>query len=205
MTPRIEGILLAAGESRRMGYPKPLLRVGDETFLSRSARSILAVLPRLIVVLGAHAERIRPAIPVDRGIVTVENPRFKAGQLSSLKVGLQALGDDCDGVLVHLADHPLVKPSTFESVVAEFARGRGAIVIARCDGKRGHPVIFGRSVFRELLDAPEDEGARAVVIRDPTRVVYVEVDDPGVSLDLDTPADVEKAGLQPPPRFSGPS
>jgi molybdenum cofactor cytidylyltransferase len=200
MAPRIEGILLAAGESRRMGYPKPLLRVGEETFISRSARSILAVLPRLIVVLGAHAERILPAIPVDRGIVTAENPHFEAGQLSSLKVGLRALGGGCDAVLVHLADHPLVKPSTFESVVAEFVRGRGAIVIARCDGKRGHPVIFASSVFRELLEAPEDQGARAVVIRDPARVVYVDVDDPGVSLDLDTPADVEKAGLPGPPK-----
>lgn len=183
-----------------MGYPKPLLRVGDETFISRSARSILAVLPRLIVVLGAHAERIRPAIPDDPGIVIVENPRFEAGQLSSLKVGLGCVSDHCAGVLVHLADHPLVKPSTFESVVAEFARGRGAIVIAQHAGKRGHPVIFGKSVFRELLDAPEDQGARAVVIRDPARVVYVEVDDPGVTLDLDTPADVERAGLQGPPK-----
>jgi len=200
MAPRIEGILLAAGESRRMGYPKPLLRIGDETFIARSARSILAVVPRLIVVLGAHAERIRPAIPSDPRIVTVENPHFEAGQLSSLKVGLGAVGNDCGGVLVHLADHPLVQPSTFESVVAEFVRGRGAIVIARCAGKRGHPVIFGDSVFRELLEAPEEQGARAVVIRDPARVAYHDVDDPGVTLDLDTPADVERAGLQAPPR-----
>jgi molybdenum cofactor cytidylyltransferase len=200
MAPRIEGILLAAGESRRMGYPKPLLRIGEDTFISRSARSILAMVPRLIVVLGAHAERIRPAIPAHPGIVTVENPHFEAGQLSSLKVGLGAVSHDCEGVLVHLADHPLVKPSTFENVVAGFARGRGAIVIARCSGKRGHPVIFGKSVFRELLEAPENEGARAVVIRDPDRVIYVDVEDPGVSLDLDTPADVEKAGLIPPPK-----
>ena len=82
----------------------------------------------------------------------------------------------------------------------EFVRGRGAIVIARCAGKRGHPVVFGDSVFRELLEAPAEQGARAVVIRDPARVVYVDVDDPGVTLDLDTPADVERAGLQAPPR-----
>ena len=131
-----------------------------------------------------------------RRIVTVENPHFEAGQLSSLKVGLGAVGNDCRGVLVHLADHPLVQPSTFQSVVAQFVRGRGAIVIARCAGKRGHPVVFGDSVFRELLEAPAEQGARAVVIRDPARVVYVDVDDPGVTLDLDTPADVERAGLQ---------
>jgi molybdenum cofactor cytidylyltransferase len=199
MAPRIEGVLLAAGESRRMGYPKPLLRVGNESFLSQSAKSMLAVLSRLIIVLGAHAERIRPAIPIDSRIVMVENSRWQAGQLSSLKAGLGAIGPQADGVLVHLADHPLVRRSTFERVIAEFATGHGAIVIARHAGKRGHPVIFARSVLDELLDAPEDQGARAVVNRDPSRVVYIDLDDPGVNLDLDTPADLEHAGLPGPP------
>ena len=195
MAPRIEAILLAAGESRRMGFPKPLLRIGDETFLARSINSILTVVPRLVAVLGGHAERIRSAIPNDPRIVAVENPRYQAGQLSSLKVGLGVIGGDADAVLVHLADHPLVKRSTFERAVAEFASGRGAIVIARHAGKRGHPVIFAAALFEELLSAPEEEGAKAVVNRDPARVVYVEVDDPGVTLDLDTPADLERAGL----------
>jgi molybdenum cofactor cytidylyltransferase len=198
--PRIEGVLLAAGESRRMGYPKPLLRVGDESFLSQSARSMLAVMPRLIIVLGGHAERIRPAIPIDSRIAIVENPRWQAGQLSSLKVGLGTIGPQAEGVMVHLADHPLVRRSTFEEVIAQFATGHGAIVIARHAGKRGHPLIFASSMTGELLDAPEDEGARAVVNRDLTRVVYVDVDDPGVNLDLDTPADLERAGLPAPPK-----
>jgi molybdenum cofactor cytidylyltransferase len=198
MAPRIEAILLAAGESRRMGYPKPLLRIGQESFLSQSAKSILAVAPRLIVVLGAHAERIRPAIPSDARIVAVDNPRYQAGQLSSLKAGLRAIGDSADAVLIHLADHPLVMPSTFERVVAEFTANRGAIVIARHRGRRGHPVLFAKALFRELLDAPEDQGARAVVNRDRQRVVYVDVDDPGVTLDLDTPSDLEAVGLPPP-------
>jgi molybdenum cofactor cytidylyltransferase len=200
MAPRIEAILLAAGESRRMGFPKPLLRIGDETFLARSVNSILTVVPRLVVVLGGHAERIRSAIPNDGRIVAVENPRYQAGQLSSLKVGLGAIGSDADAVLVHLADHPLVKQSTFERVVAKFASGRGEIVIARHAGKRGHPVIFAAALFEELLSAPEEEGAKAVVNRDPARVVYVEVDDPGVTLDLDTPADLERAGLAAAPK-----
>jgi molybdenum cofactor cytidylyltransferase len=200
MAPRIEAILLAAGESRRMGFPKPLLQAGDQTFLARSVDSILAVAPRLIVVLGAHTARIRPAIPHDPRIAVVENPRYLAGQLSSLKVGLGAVGADADAALVHLADHPLVLRSTFAQVVAEFQRGRGAIVIARHAGKRGHPVIFSKAVFAELLAAPEDQGAKVVVNRDPQRIVYVEVDDLGVTLDLDTPADLERVGLPAPPQ-----
>ncbi len=197
---RIEGILLAAGESRRMGYPKPLLRVGDETFVSRSARLMLAVVPRVIIVLGAHAERIRAAIPSDPRIVVVNNPRWQAGQLSSLKAGLAAVSPEAEAVVVHLADHPLVLNSTFERVVAGFAAGRGPIMIARHACKRGHPVIFAAALMRELLDAPEEQGARWVVTRDPSRVVYVDVDDPGVNLDLDTPADLQRAGLPGPPR-----
>jgi molybdenum cofactor cytidylyltransferase len=199
MGPRVEGVLLAAGESRRMGYPKPLLRVGGESFLSQSAKSILSLLPRLVIVLGAHTARVREAIPADSRIVTIENPRWPAGQLSSLKAGLSAVSPDTAGMLVHLADHPLVQRSTFERIIAEFASGRGAIVIARHDGKRGHPVIFARTLVDELLDAPEEQGARAVVERDPSRVVYVDVDDPGVNLDLDTPADLKLAGLPDPP------
>jgi molybdenum cofactor cytidylyltransferase len=199
MAPRIEGILLAAGESRRMGFPKPLLRIDNETFLARSAASMLAVVARLIVVLGAHADRIRPAIPADSRIFVVENPRWRDGQLSSLKAGLGALSPDAAAVLMHLADHPLVKRSTFERVIAAFATGGAAIVIARNAGQRGHPVLFARPVIGELLQAPEDQGAKAVVSRDPSRVGYVEVDDPGVNLDLDTPAELARAGLPPPP------
>jgi molybdenum cofactor cytidylyltransferase len=201
MNPRVEGILLAAGESRRMGFPKPLLRIGRDTFLSRSAASMLAVVPHLIIVLGAHADRIRPAIPVDARVTVVENPRWPNGQLSSLKAALSAVGPDADAVLMHLADHPLVQQSTFQRVIAEFAAGRGAIVIARNRGKRGHPVLFARSTFAELMAADEEQGARAVVSRDPSRVVYVDVDDPGVNLDLDTPDDLKRAGLEPPPKI----
>jgi molybdenum cofactor cytidylyltransferase len=199
MAPGVEGILLAAGESRRMGYPKPLLRVGDQSFLQRSAESMLAVVPRLVIVLGAHAERVRAAIPADSRIVTVQNAGWSAGQLSSLKVGLGAVSPAVAGVMVHLADHPLVQRSTFERIIAEFAVGPGQFVIARHAGKRGHPAIFSHALINELLDAPEEQGARAVVERDPSRVVYVDVDDPGVNLDLDTPADLKLAGLPPPP------
>src|SRR5579871_2214546 len=154
MKPPLDAILLAAGQSRRMGYPKPLLRVGGETFLSQSIKSILSVLPRVIVVLGAHAARIRAGIASDSRIVVVDNPDWPAGQLSSLKAGLSAVDTEAAGVLVHLADHPLVRRETFERVIERFAQGCGAIVIARNAGKRGHPVIFARSVLRELIDAP---------------------------------------------------
>ena len=201
MSPRrIEAILLAAGESRRMGFPKPLLRIDAESFIARTTALALGVASRLVIVLGAHVDRVRPAVASDPRITVVENPDYARGQLSSLKVGLaEAIAGGADAVMVHLADHPMVAPATFRALVDEYSRAAKLIVVARYRERRGHPVIFDKAVFAELLAAPEDQGARVVVNTDPARVAYVDVDDPGVVLDLDTPADLARAGLLPPP------
>jgi molybdenum cofactor cytidylyltransferase len=194
--PRIFAILLAAGESRRMGYPKPLLKIGEETFIARTTALALTVASRVVIVLGAHADRVRAAIAPDSRVLVAQNPNFKRGQLSSLKVGLAtAAGEDADAVIVHLADHPLVSPFTFRALADGYGHPAHPIVVVRHRGRRGHPVIFDRSVFAELMAAPEDQGARVVVNASPERVSYVNVDDPGVVLDLDTPADLANAGL----------
>jgi molybdenum cofactor cytidylyltransferase len=200
MSNRLDGILLAAGESRRMGYPKPLLTIDGTTFIEKIAATMLAVVPRLVVVLGAHADRIRRAIPRDERIVIVENLNYSRGQLSSLKIGLGAVQSEAEGVIVHLADHPVVRVESFRAIVDSFGRTRKPIVIARSGGQRGHPLIFDRSIFVELRSAPEGEGARHVVNADASRVEYVDLDDPGINLDLDTPADLVRAGLALPPR-----
>jgi len=197
---QIEGIILAAGESRRMGYPKPLLRIGGRTFIEQIAETMLAVVPRLVIVLGAHSDRIRAAIPRDPRIAIVQNPNYSHGQLSSLKVGLNTLEPGAAGALVHLGDHPLVCAETFRAVVDSCKQTSKPIVIARHEGHRGHPVIFDRTLFAELLAAPEEEGARHVVNADESRVDYVDLDDPGINLDLDTPFDLACAGLPAPPK-----
>jgi molybdenum cofactor cytidylyltransferase len=196
----LEGIVLAAGESRRMGYPKPLLEIGGRTFIAQIVEAMLAVVPRLVIVIGAHRDRVRAAIPPDERITIVENPDYSRGQLSSLKVGLGVLRSDSTGALVHLGDHPMVRVETFRAIVDSYNRTGKPIVIARHDGRRGHPVLFDRAIFGELLSAPEEEGARHVVNADPSRVAYVDLDDPGINLDLDTPADLAHAGLPPPPK-----
>ena len=202
MERQLEGIILAAGESRRMGYPKPLLDIGGRTFIEHIAETMLAVVPRLVIVIGAHRDRVRAAIPRDARIAIAENPNYSRGQLSSLKVGLGAVQPDSAGAIVHLGDHPMVRLETFRAIVDSYNRTGKPIVIARHDGRRGHPVIFDRALFAEILSAPEKEGARFVVNADASRVAYVDLDDPGINLDLDTPADLARAGLPPPPPFS---
>jgi molybdenum cofactor cytidylyltransferase len=196
----LEGIILAAGESRRMGYPKPLLKIGDRTFIEHIAATILAVVPRLVIVLGAHSDRVRAAIPDDARITIVENPNYARGQLSSLKVGLGAIQPHAAGALVHLGDHPMVRAETFQAIVDSYDETGKPIMIARHNGQRGHPVIFDRAMFSELQSAPEEEGARHVVNADASRVAYVDLPDPGINLDLDTPSDLVRAGLSPPPK-----
>lgn len=181
-----------------MGYLKPLLRIGSRTFVEHLAALMLKSVPRLVVVLGAESARVRAALPPDSRIVAVENHDYLRGQLASLKVGLVALADSADAALIHLADHPMVQAATFSKVIEAYREAGSSITIARHGGRRGHPVIFARSLFGELMQAPESEGAHAVVNRDASRVCYVEVDDAGVTVDLDTPADLERAGLAPP-------
>jgi molybdenum cofactor cytidylyltransferase len=195
MTKRIEGILLAAGESRRMGFPKPLLRIDGETFLTYVTRSMLTTVARVIIVLGAHRDAVASAIPADDRISVIENPEYRMGQLSSIKAGLGAVSAATAAAIVHLVDHPTVLPETFKSVAEGYHASKKPIVVTRCGGRRGHPVLFDRAIFEEIQQAPLDIGARAVVMADADRLVYVDVDDPGVLLDLDTPADLAQAGL----------
>ena len=193
---KIDGLLLAAGESRRMGFPKPLLKIGDETFVAHLSATMLSVVARLGIVVGAHAERVRAAIPTDTRIQVIDNPDWPRGQLSSIKAGVRALPSDASAALIHLCDHPTVKATTFGAVIEAYHKSGKPIVIARHEGHRGHPVLFDRSIFSELLEAPEDRGARVVVNANASRIVYVDVDDPGILLDLDTPEELKRAGFQ---------
>lgn len=182
-----------------MGFPKALLEIEGRTFVAHTAESMLSAMDRLIVVVGAYADRVRRAMPADARITVTENRDYQRGQLSSIKSGLRAVSANADGVVIHLTDHPIVKPETFFRLAQAYDRHSAPILIARNRGRRGHPVLFAHALLGELMAAPENEGARSVVNSNPDRVVYVDVDDAGVTLDLDTPDDLARAGLALPP------
>lgn len=186
----LSGIILAAGESRRMGSPKALLPYEGHTFIERICDAFLAAgVDELIVVLGAREEKLRPALPEDPVLRTVVNPDYKLGQLSSLTTGLSALSPESEAAVVNLVDHPLILAGTIRSLIASFRADPLPIIIASHNGKRGHPVLFSRHVYVELLTAPLDQGAKVVVRKDPERVREVRLDDPGILADIDTPED----------------
>ncbi len=189
----ISGILLAAGESRRMGSPKALLPYQGQTFIERICTAFLsAKVEELIVVLGAYTEKLQPALPRHPALRTVVNPHYKRGQLSSLTCGLKALSPDSEAAVVNLVDHPLVRAETIAALIAAFRTDPVPIIIAAHQGQRGHPVLFSRQVYGELLAAPLDKGAKVVVRKDPARVRQVLLNDPGIVADIDTPQEYRR-------------
>jgi molybdenum cofactor cytidylyltransferase len=189
----ISGLLLAAGESRRMGSPKALLRYQGQTFIERICSAFLAAgVDELIVVLGARAEELRRALPVHPDLRTVVNSRYFQGQLSSLMVGIGALSPDSEAVVANLVDHPLVSAATIKALIDSFRAAPLPILVASYQGRRGHPVLFSSHIYGEILAAPLDQGAKVVVRKDPSRVRELPLDDPGILADIDTPEDYQR-------------
>ena len=185
----IAAVILSAGESSRMGRPKALLPIDGETFIERIVSALKqGGIERTLVVLGFNAEELRRKIahlPVE----ILLNPNYKLGQLSSLQVAIRHLDADqgCEGMMVHLVDHPYIDPKLVSLMLQRFKLSKNPIVVPRHHGKRGHPVIFSRALFGELLGAPFDQGAKAVVNAHRQETLEIDTDDAGITLDIDTP------------------
>ena len=190
------GLILAAGESRRMGTPKALLRYKDESFLDTLIGLFEKSCAPVIVVLGASAQDVRAA--TTRAATFVENTHWQSGQTSSMQCGLRALPADVDGVLFTLVDHPAVRTETIDALLqadvtggAETGKLKHApprLRVPRYQGRNGHPIWFSRGLISELLALAESGAARDVVRAHAAEIEFVDVDDAGVLADIDDPA-----------------
>ena len=182
----ISGLILAAGESSRMGQDKALLTYRGRTFLETILQTLReAGINSLAVVLGHHAEAIQRAVNL-QGAQLVINRDYQRGQTSSLQVGLKALeSPDLEAVVFHLVDHPAVSVETLKQLLESFRKSAAPVVIPTFQGRRGHPVLLGRALFKELLDLSPDEGANTVVRKYRDATQFVELDDRGILLDVD--------------------
>ncbi len=188
---RFGAVILAAGASTRMGAPKQLLELDGRPLVVRAAEAALAspAWP-VVVVLGAHAESIRPAL-ARLPVLIADNPAWAEGMAASIRAGIATLRQfsrGLDAAVIALCDQPAFSAATIATLVAaQRATGR-SIVAARYGGRHGAPALFLREHFPALGALTGEEGARALLNDDPARVAAVDL--PELALDLDTPADV---------------
>jgi nicotine blue oxidoreductase len=186
----VSAILLAAGSGSRFGGGKLLAPYrGRPLIESPLANLARAPVDETLVVVGDDAERLRPLVE-PYGVRVVENPEWEAGQSTSVRAGLLALGPEVGAAVVLLADQPLVGPGAVGRLVAAFEEG-AEVAIATYGGERRNPVLFGREVWPLLVrELAGDEGARAVLRRHPDLVREVPCDGVGDPADVDTPEDL---------------
>ncbi len=185
----IAGLILAAGESSRMGTDKALLRYQGHTFLETILETLRdAGVERAAVVLGHHAEEIQRVLRLDE-VQVVINRDYQRGQTSSLQTGLKALDDaELEAIVLCLVDHPAVAAGTIRQLVAAFRQTGAPVVIPTFEGARGHPTVIGRALFQELSALAPDKGANGVIRKYRPATQFVAVMDRGILLDVDDPA-----------------
>ncbi len=198
---KIAAVLLAAGQSRRMGkVNKLLVQVDGKPMVTHVLDALAASQAQpLAVVTGHDYAAVEAALPPrsreGRGFTLAHNPDYASGLSSSLRRGLAALPEDIDGVLVCLGDMPRVSPAVLNRLIAAFNPLEGrAICVPTWQGKRGNPVLFARRFFAEMQEIAGDTGARALIGEHADVVCEVPMDDDAVLLDVDTPEALEALG-----------
>lgn len=192
----IPGLILAAGRSTRMGQSKALLpvRQGGPSFVRHLTQTLLEGGVADVIIVGRpDDEPLRREID-DIAARFVANPDADSGQLSSVIAGLNAADrPGVGGLLVTPVDAPLISAATVRQLLVAISNRHLPLVRATHNGRHGHPVVFSRRVFDELRHADPGVGARGVVQRYAPEGIDIEVEDPGVLLDIDEPADYERA------------
>jgi molybdenum cofactor cytidylyltransferase len=185
----IDAIVLAAGESRRMGRPKPLLPFEGNTFLGQII-SVLAAsdIDAITVVLGAEADQVTESVDLS-DVRAVVNKDYQKGQLSSLVAAMLGIHPQTDAILLCLVDHPFITTQVVDAIANKFAETSGRIIVPVFNSHRGHPTLFARPLFGQLLNAPEDRGARHVLYSNESEVLELETSDSGILIGIDTPED----------------
>lgn len=176
-----------------MGSPKALLPYQGRPFLEHLLH--VTALPEIgarRVVLGADAEAIAKAVHLKANEMVI-NPQWEKGQLSSIHAAIRKLPAGTDGMLLCLIDHPLISAALVQDLIEHFYKSKKPIVLPTYDGRRGHPVIFAASLYQDLLRAPLDTGARAVVWAHASEVEEVPTNEEGCVLNLNDPGTMNRA------------
>jgi CTP:molybdopterin cytidylyltransferase MocA len=188
----LAAVILSGGASSRMGSPKALVSHHGRPFLEHllSVTALPAIGVRR-VVLGRDSEAITKGIALAPDEIVI-NHEWEKGQLSSIHSALRSLPPGTDGMLLCPVDHPLVSATLVGALIKAFHSSRAPVVVPSYRGHRGHPVIFSAAVYEELLNAPLDQGARAVVRAHAGEVREVPTVEEGCVLNLNDPQALQK-------------
>ncbi len=182
----ISTIILAAGESKRIGQAKQLLRLGENTILEHTLHNYMASRSEeIILVLGYRANEILKLIPQE-SIIAVQNPEYSKGMSKSIIHGLSHVNPKADGILIALADQPFIDTNTINRLITAFLKSNKGIIIPLYRNKRGNPVIFSAAYGEELMNLSGDTGGREIIKRHHYDILEVPVECEGVVLDIDT-------------------
>lgn len=192
MANNIYGIVLAAGASSRMGKPKPLLEADGTTFLERAIKLLRTAGCTYVVAVVNDDDDWVTRVADTAGAAVVINDQPESEQIDSLRLAIANLPDGYEAVMVMPVDFPRIQQQTVSALVQDYSRQPSAVLNPAHKGRAGHPVIFSRDVVTELLRPDLPDGARSVIERHTREARTLEVDDPGVLIDIDTPADYQQ-------------
>jgi len=191
---RIAAVVLAAGMSRRMGTPKPLLPLGGRAMLLHVLDALARVeaIDRTVVVTGHGHDQIAAIAP--EAVALVHNVQHTDGEMvSSVKVGISSLRGECDAIVLALGDQPLIRAETVRRLIDGWRSSRSRIVLPRHAGKRGHPIVLDSTAFDEILSLSPHETLKTYISRHAMATMEVDVNDPAIHFDVDTPEDYTRA------------
>jgi len=185
--PRIAGFVLAAGTSSRMGRNKLTEMLDGKALVRHAVDAALASrLDPVLVVTGHEAQKLSAALE-GADVVFVHNERFREGLSTSLQTGIAAVPQDCAGAMIVLGDMPGISPALIDRLIAAFDPHAGrAICVAAAQGRRGHPVLWGRAFFAEMMALTGDRGAQQLLASHAGQLAEIEADDEAPVTDIDT-------------------
>lgn len=190
----VSAILLAAGESRRMGSTNKLtLETAGVALLRRTALTLLdASLNELVVVLGHQAETARSLLH-GLAVRLVENPNYREGQMTSVHAGMQALGKPCDGIMVCLSDQPLLETADIDRLIHAFLFDcPRSVLVPTFKGRRGNPIVLAHRHRQAILNGKRNLGCKRLIEKNPELVWPLPMENDHCVSDLDTPEDYQR-------------
>ena len=190
MTKKISILILAAGNSSRLGSPKQLIEFEGQTLIERITETALSISEEVLIVLGGNSELILPKLERFNNVIsTIYNPDWKEGMGTSIRIGVEKLAENSDLIIILLADQPFISKVLLQNMLQSYAKTQNPIVSCIYSNTLGVPILFDKSVFFELLKLNGDKGAKSFLHLYKNRISTI--DFPEGIVDIDTLEDVE--------------